>query len=63
MTRRELERWLRAHGARFERHGARHDIWRARDGRTAAIPRYREINLLTARGICEDLGAPWPPGR
>jgi mRNA interferase HicA len=62
MKRRKLERWLREHGANFERHGSRHDIWQ-REGREATIPRHREINTHTARHLCEQLEVPEPRER
>jgi predicted RNA binding protein YcfA (HicA-like mRNA interferase family) len=63
MRRKKLERWLREHGARFDRHGSRHDIWRNEQGQEATIPRHKEINTHTARHICEQLGAPEPRER
>ncbi|RPI62562.1 MAG: type II toxin-antitoxin system HicA family toxin [Lysobacterales bacterium] len=47
---RDLERRLAALGWRFERHGARHDVWR-RGERTEAVPRHTEINDRLARAI------------
>jgi hypothetical protein len=63
MKRRELQRWLRRNGARVHRHGAEHDIWIGPNGRRASVPRHPEVNMYTARGICDDLGVPRPPGR
>jgi hypothetical protein len=62
MQRRKLERWLRAHDARLERHGRSHDVW-TRAGKQATVPRHGEINTHTARAICEQLAIPIPPGR
>jgi mRNA interferase HicA len=57
--RKELERHLRQHGAEFEREGGRHSLWIVPGtGRSAAIPRHREISPLMARKICKDLGIP-----
>jgi mRNA interferase HicA len=38
----------------MERQGKQHEIWRC--GATkVSVPRHREINELTAHGICKDL--------
>jgi mRNA interferase HicA len=50
MKRRELDRRLVALGWRFERHGARHDVWQ-RGERTEAVPRHTDINDRLARAI------------
>jgi mRNA interferase HicA len=63
MRKRKLGRWLHEHGAQFERHGRDHDIWRGPRGGQATVPRHRDINSLTARGICDQLGVPRPPWR
>lgn len=60
MKRRDLERHLRQHGARFDRHGAKHDWWISDDGR-ATIPRHNEIKPAVARAICAQLGVAAPP--
>jgi mRNA interferase HicA len=62
MKRRKLERWLRDHGAHFDRHGRSHDVWRRGD-REATVPRHREINTYTSRAICNQLGIPEPRER
>jgi len=36
------------------REGAEHEVW-SLDGRLVVIPRHREINELTARGIRQEL--------
>ena len=45
-----LERRLAELGWRFERHGAKHDVWR-RGEHTEAVPRHTEINERLARAI------------
>jgi mRNA interferase HicA len=50
MKRWVLERRLAALGSRFERHGAKHDLWR-RGEQTEAVPRRREINDRLAMSI------------
>lgn len=57
MSRSELERHLKKHGARLVRHGSSHDIWESADGdRDSQVPRHQNIKKNTARRICEDLG-------
>ena len=59
MSRSELERHLRRHGARLARHGANHDIWESAEGeKESQVPRHNEIKKNTARRICDDLGVP-----
>jgi hypothetical protein len=62
MKRKDLERWLRKHGAARERSGSKHDVWH-RDGVEATVPRHKEINTHTGRAICDQLGVPEPPWR
>jgi hypothetical protein len=62
VQRRKLERWLRDEGARRVRHGSRHDWWETKQGR-ASVPRHREVNTITARAICKQLGVRQPPER
>ena len=50
MKRWALERSLAALGWRFERHGAKHDVWR-RGERTEAVPRHTQINDRLAMAI------------
>jgi hypothetical protein len=59
VSRRAFERWLRQNGARFLRHGATHDIW-TKDGKTASVPRHREIKRGTMIAICGQLEIPTP---
>jgi mRNA interferase HicA len=59
----QLERHLKAHGCRLAREAAKHELWEnAGTGQRTTVPRYREIKLPTARGICRQLGIPPPAG-
>lgn len=59
MQRRELLRHLRQHGCRLAREGSEHSIWEnPAIRRRTSIPRHREINLYTARRICQQLAVP-----
>jgi mRNA interferase HicA len=52
-------RYLREHGCRFEREGARHSWWwNPGLNKRSAVPRHNEIMDLLARKICKDLGIP-----
>lgn len=62
MKRRDLERHLRAHGARLLREGGNHSFWGFDVERSSAVPRHREIDFRLARKICRDLGIPPPSG-
>jgi len=62
VKRRDLERHLRAHGAKLLREGGRHSFWGMDAERSTAIPRHREIGVGLARKICKDLGIPPPSG-
>ena len=61
MKRRDLERHLRAHGARLLDEGAKHTRW-ARGPDRSAVPRHREIGTGLARAICRQLDVPPPTG-
>lgn len=51
-------------GAVLVRHGADHDWYRnVITGRMAAVPRRREVNEHTARGIIRQLATPPPAGK
>jgi len=64
VKRRALERHLRDHGCIRAREGSRHVIWlNPATGASATVPRHREVNTYTARGICRDLDIPPPSGR
>jgi predicted RNA binding protein YcfA (HicA-like mRNA interferase family) len=59
MKRTELIRHLVSHGCELKREGAEHSIyWRPATGARTTVPRHREINDITARKICRDLGIP-----
>lgn len=57
--RRKVLRALAMHGFIVVREGGRHTIVRSPSGQTIAIPRHRELNRLTVRGIAEDAGVDW----
>lgn len=59
MKRRDLERHLRAHGARPEREGARHVWWTSAAG-ASAVPRHTEVKVGLVVAICRQLGVPAP---
>jgi mRNA interferase HicA len=58
VKRRDLERHLRAQGARLLREGGNHSFWGFDAERSTAVPRHREIDFRLARKICADLGIP-----
>ena len=61
MKRRYLLNHLRQQGCQLLREGGEHSIWEnPAHGRRTVIPRYREINDLTAAGIGRPLGVPFP---
>ena len=61
MRRRELIRYLAAHGCQLLREGSNHSIFVNRTTRrSSAVPRHREINMFLARKICRDLQIPEP---
>ncbi|MDO8494413.1 MAG: type II toxin-antitoxin system HicA family toxin [Deltaproteobacteria bacterium] len=54
MKKRDLERELRKLGWYFKREGGCHEIWT--DGEeTMPVPRHKEVNENTARGIIRDI--------
>ncbi|MEW6557167.1 MAG: type II toxin-antitoxin system HicA family toxin [Elusimicrobiota bacterium] len=56
MKRKELIRHLLENGCVFEKEGKKHTIfYNPESGESATIPRHKEINTFTARGICKDL--------
>jgi len=55
MKRRDLERYLRAHGWTLARHGGKHDVW-SRGERELVVPRHAEINEYTAKAILREAG-------
>ena len=61
MKRRDLLRYLSAHGCELLREGGNHSWWwNPQQNRRSSIPRHSEINELLARKICKDLGLPPP---
>ena len=62
MKRRDLERHLRAQGARLLREGGNHSYWGFDAERSTAVPRHRQIDYRLARKICADLGIEPPSG-
>lgn len=50
MKKRDIEKLLRKLGWELARHGANHDIW-TNGVETVEVPRHREINEYTAKGI------------
>ncbi|MGR3913560.1 MAG: type II toxin-antitoxin system HicA family toxin [Gammaproteobacteria bacterium] len=59
MKRRDLIRHLEQHGCRFKREGGSHSIY-ARNDKSSAIPRHREIENPIAYKICAKLGVARP---
>lgn len=57
--RRKVLKALEKQGFVFFREGGRHTIVRGPNGQTIAIPRHRELNRFTVKGIAEDSGAEW----
>ena len=53
--RRKILRALAARGYRIVREGAAHTIVGDGAGRTAPVPRHRQINRITARKIASEL--------
>lgn len=62
MKRRELERHLRAQGARQVDEGGNHTRWVGPRGARSVTPRHREIDYGLARKICRQLEIPPPTG-
>ncbi|MFM8356805.1 MAG: type II toxin-antitoxin system HicA family toxin [Gammaproteobacteria bacterium] len=61
MKRRELLRYLEAHGCSLLREGGRQSWWQNPvQNLRSAIPRHQEINDHLARKICRDLGVQDP---
>jgi predicted RNA binding protein YcfA (HicA-like mRNA interferase family) len=59
MKRTDLVRHLEAHGCYARREGGNHTIYtNPANGRSAPVPRHREIPALLARAICRQLGIP-----
>ncbi len=61
MKRRQLLDHLKANGCEFLRSGSNHDIYRnTATGKRTAVPRHGEIDNVTARKICKQLGISAP---
>ncbi|MDX2077357.1 MAG: type II toxin-antitoxin system HicA family toxin [bacterium] len=59
VKRQKLEQHLRGNSCELHRHGSRHDIYiNLKNKKTTAVPRHKEVNLLTIRSICKDLSIP-----
>ena len=57
MKRRELEELSRKSGAKFLRHGSRHDIWIAPSGELFQIPRHdKDVSAGVENKILRALG-------
>ena len=56
MKRKDLIKHLLGQGCIFEREGKKHTLYyNPKSKKSATIPRHKEINTFTARGICRDL--------
>lgn len=56
MKRHELIRHLLESGCVFEREGKAHTLfYNPKTKKSVTIPRHKEINTFTARGICKDI--------
>jgi predicted RNA binding protein YcfA (HicA-like mRNA interferase family) len=61
VKRRALLEHLKKHGCGLFREGSGHSIYRnAATGKRTSIPRHGEIDNVTARKICKQLGIPLP---
>ena len=57
MKRKDLVKHLRRHGCELLREGRSHSVWvNPANQQQASVPRHREINDYTARGVCRQLG-------
>lgn len=57
--RRKVPKALAARGFAIMREGGRHTVVRGPNGEVIAIPRHRELNRFTVKGIAEDAGTEW----
>jgi predicted RNA binding protein YcfA (HicA-like mRNA interferase family) len=56
MKRTDLEKHLRSHGCELYREGGKHAIWwNPANRKTSTVPRHKEVNDYTAKGICRAL--------
>jgi len=57
MKRTELIKYLIKNGCVLEREGKKHSLfYNPKNGKVATVPRHKEINTFTGKGICKDLG-------
>jgi len=56
MKRRDLIRKLEDAGFKLKRHGNEHDIFERGENEFETVPRHREINEITAKGILRKWG-------
>ena len=57
--RRKVLKALANRGLSIVREGGRHPMVQRGEGPPIAIPRHRELNRFTVKGIAEDAGADW----
>lgn len=62
MKRRDLVKHMATHGRVLKREGSGHSIFWDPETRKhrASVPRHREVDDVTAREICKELGIPAP---
>jgi mRNA interferase HicA len=59
LKRRQLLRHLKKHGCSLLREGSNHSIYQNDEtGAEAPVPRHTEVDNVTARVICKELGIP-----
>jgi len=57
MKRDDLIKHLLANGCILEREGRKHTLfYNPKNGKSATVPRHKEINAFTGKAICKDLG-------
>lgn len=56
MKRRDLIRKLEEAGFKLKRHGKEHDIFERWENESETVPRHRDINEITAKGILRKWG-------
>lgn len=54
MKRRDLEKKLKELGFVFSHNGGNHDMFKNGSGRVISVPRHREVDEFTAKGILKD---------
>ena len=61
MKRKDLVKHLRGQGCELLREGRSHSVWvNPANEQQVSVPRHREINDYTARGICRQRGITEP---